>query len=150
MSDTGYRIADIDPSTPVIDGLRRGGVVEVSYRVQIRSSINKSLADNNYVITNSVTMNGTGVQKDKINQTQIVTNVSDGQLVLMDSAYVAEAASYNAGDGIGVQVTDADQNRNALLAETVQVTVINAVTGEVEALSLVETGADTEIGRAHV
>ena len=145
LSSTGYRITDLDPNTGAVDGLKRGGVVEVSYRVLVRSNINKALADSDYVITNSVTMSGTGVTRDKVNDTKITTTTTDGEVYLMDSAFASQASNYNPGTTIGLRVVDGDQNRNAALAETLTVTVTNTTTGELEAKTLTETGVNTGI-----
>jgi uncharacterized repeat protein (TIGR01451 family) len=147
LDGSGYRIADLDPSTTPVDGLERGGVVEVTYRVKIRDTINKSLADSDYTVTNSVTMTGTGVVKDKVNEAIIdVGPVTDGEVFFMDSGFTKTMSTYIGGtDTIGLRVADADQNRNASAADTVKVRVTNTSTGEYETLTLTETGNATGV-----
>ena len=132
LAGAGYRISDLDPSTPTVaDGLKRGGMVEVSYRVTVRSTINKSLADSDYTITNSVTMTGTGVQKDKVNETQVAVTVTDGEVFFMDSGFTKSMTSYRAGtDNIGLRVADGDQNKNSTVAETLTVKDNTTPTGD--------------------
>ncbi|MDH4377451.1 MAG: Calx-beta domain-containing protein [Ramlibacter sp.] len=147
LAGAGYRLADLDPSTPnVADGLKRGGMVEVSYRVKVRSTINKALSDSDSTITNSVTMVGTGVQKDKVNETQVAVTVTDGEVFFMDSGFTKSMASYIGGtDNIGLRVADGDQNKNSAVAETLTVKVTNTTTGEIEQVVLTETGVNTGI-----
>ena len=54
------------------------------------------------------------------------------------------ATTYTGGDPVFIRLTDLDQNRNSLLAETVIVKV-TAPSGEMETLTLTETGLSTGI-----
>ncbi|NTV13678.1 MAG: hypothetical protein HGA96_07095, partial [Desulfobulbaceae bacterium] len=149
MSGAGYSITDVDPSTAPIDGLKRGAVIEISYRVKIRDNINKALADGDYTVTNSVNMQGDGgVNKDKTNGTPIALTVTDGEVFLMDSSFSDVKTSFIPGtDAIGLRVVDGDQNKNSLTAETLTVTVTNTSTLEFETVTLTETGNNTGIFR---
>ena len=49
------------------------------------------------------------------------------------------------GDTLIIGVADADLNANALVAETVIVTLVNSVTGEIETVTLTETGPNTGV-----
>jgi hypothetical protein len=150
FTNSGYGISDFDPSNAANtnDGLQRGAAVEVTYRVLVRSSINKALSDADYTITNSVNMTGTGVSKDKQNQIRLNVNVTDGEVFLMRSDFSATAASFTSGNSIGLRVVDGDQNKNTAAAETLSVTVSKANSSEVEVVTLTETGIDTGIFQA--
>ena len=150
FTNSGYGISDFDPSNAANtnDGLQRGAAVEVTYRVLVRSSINKALSDADYTITNIVNMTGTGVSKDKQNQIRLNVNVTDGEVFLMRSDFSATAASFISGNSIGLRVVDGDQNKNAAAAETLSITVSKANSSEVEVVTLTETGVDTGIFQA--
>jgi uncharacterized repeat protein (TIGR01451 family) len=55
--------------------------------------------------------------------------------------------NYQPGDGIYVTVTDPDSNTSPATAETIIALVENNATGDVEAITLVETGASTGVFR---
>ncbi len=55
------------------------------------------------------------------------------------------ASSYKAGEPVFIRLTDADQNINPLVAETILVTVATAITGDSVVLQLTETGLNTGI-----
>jgi hypothetical protein len=91
-------------------------------------------------------MTGTGVQKDKVNETQVAVTVTDGEVFFMDSGFTKSMASYIGGtDNIGLRVADGDQNKNSAVAETLTVKVTNTTTGEIEQVVLTETGVNTGI-----
>jgi len=52
---------------------------------------------------------------------------------------------FHAGQDIYVQVEDGDQNLNPAVAETIVATLVNAITGDNELVTLTETGPDTGI-----
>ena len=137
FTNSGYGISDFDPSNAANtnDGLQRGAAVEVTYRVLVRSSINKALSDADYTITNIVNMTGTGVSKDKQNQIRLNVNVTDGEVFLMRSDFSATAASFISGNSIGLRVVDGDQNKNAAAAETLSITVSKANSSEDEVVT---------------
>ena len=58
---------------------------------------------------------------------------------------VATTASYNQGETIFVRLDDADQNVDFQVIEYAEVTLSNAVTGDVERVRLSETGLNTGI-----
>ncbi|WP_425411106.1 Ig-like domain-containing protein [Hyphococcus sp.] len=68
------------------------------------------------------------------------SNVSGGA-----SGVVSITDPSSPGDTLTIQVDDADLNTNSGVAETVSVAVVNDVTGEVENVTLTETGADTGV-----
>ncbi|WP_300557384.1 Ig-like domain-containing protein [Limnohabitans sp. Rim8] len=146
FTSVGYSISDFDPRTAgTNDGLQRGAAVEITYRVTVRSSINKALSDSDYTITNSVNMTGTGVSKSKENVIPLNVNVTDGEVFFMRSDFSATAASFESGNTLGLRVVDGDQNKNAAAAETVTVTVAKTNSSETESVTLTETGANTGI-----
>lgn len=53
--------------------------------------------------------------------------------------------TYNIGDLVNILLTDGDQNIDPLVAETVQITLTDSVTGDVETLTATETGPNTGI-----
>ncbi|MDX1697002.1 MAG: OmpA family protein, partial [Thiohalobacterales bacterium] len=60
------------------------------------------------------------------------------------------ATMYHQGDPVFVRLTDLDQNEDALLAETVLVTVGSNVTGDSELLQLTETGPNTGVFTGYI
>ena len=58
---------------------------------------------------------------------------------------VTMTPSIIAGDDITIEVDDADLNTNATVAEVIVVEVVNATTGEIELVTLTETGANTGV-----
>jgi uncharacterized repeat protein (TIGR01451 family) len=67
-----------------------------------------------------------------------------GALVLPAVQPLATANTYARGDPVMIKLTDYDQNKNPLLAETVVVTVTTSV-GDSETLTLTETGLSTGV-----
>lgn len=145
-SNTGYQITDLNPSTAAIDGLQRGGVVEISYRVQIRDTINKTLADSDYVVSNSVEMTApNSVAKTKVNSTQLTVNVTEGEVFFTTSlAGTTVATDFTPGNSIYLKVNDGDQNTTGA-ADTVWVKVTNTTTNEYEYVQLTETSASSGV-----
>ena len=54
------------------------------------------------------------------------------------------------GEPIIIRLTDSDQNLDALLAETVLVTLTTAITGDTEILRLTETGPNTGVFTGYI
>jgi len=70
----------------------------------------------------------------------------DGTPIPMPGAVdLLPASSYKADEPIFIRLTDADQNINPLVAETVLVTVTTAITGDSVVLQLTETGPNTGV-----
>ena len=67
-----------------------------------------------------------------------------GVQVLPGAKPLAQAEVYARGDPVFVRITDYDQNRNALLAETIVTTVVTSA-GDSETLTLTETGPSTGV-----
>lgn len=63
---------------------------------------------------------------------------------------LATATMYHQGDPVFLRLTDPDQNRDALLVETVLVTVTSTMTGDTELLRLTETGPDSGVFTAFI
>ncbi|MDO9104569.1 MAG: Ig-like domain-containing protein, partial [Methylovulum sp.] len=149
----GYTLTDTDPVTPGIQGLQRGYQAVITYRVTIQSSIDKTLTDNNFVISNTVTMSGDPagggdpVIKTVTNQAQQTVPFSDGEVFFYDSSFTNIATTYQQNTALGLQVTDSDQNKNTAAADTFTVKVTNTSTGETEDVLLTETGNNTGIFR---
>ncbi|WP_201493700.1 beta strand repeat-containing protein, partial [Rubrivivax sp. A210] len=145
-ADGGYTLADIDPSTLAVDGLKRGDQVVISYRVQVRSDVNAALANAGFTITNDAQMTGdpagtgtTITPKTSTADVSISVNgTADGQVFLKDAAFTAATATFQEGATLGVQVDDADANLTAG-TDTLTVRVTNSTTGETEDLTLSET-----------
>jgi len=74
-----------------------------------------------------------------------VTILPDDPLLTGDDGVVTITPFSDPGDSLLITVTDADLNVLAGVAETVLVTVVNDVTGEVEQVTLTETGVNTGI-----
>ncbi|MEM7209908.1 MAG: OmpA family protein [Pseudomonadota bacterium] len=60
-----------------------------------------------------------------------------------DTGVVSISDDSAPGDDLVISLTDADLNQNPGVIETVSVTVVNDVTGEIEQILLIETGPDT-------
>ncbi|MCK4586476.1 MAG: hypothetical protein KAU29_03995, partial [Gammaproteobacteria bacterium] len=70
----------------------------------------------------------------------------DGTPIPMPSSVdLLPATSYKGGEPVFIRLTDADQNVNPLVAETILVTVTTAVTGDTVVLQLTETGPNTGV-----
>ncbi len=124
--ESGFVVTDIDPSTLEKDGLKRGGRVEFTYRVQARSDIDKAFADENLTITNTVKLGGGNdpekddeVDKTKEHKTPIDYTLTDGEVLFTDSSG-AVVTNYEPGDTIYIKVTDGDQNKNATSIQTLR------------------------------
>ncbi|GHB92376.1 hypothetical protein GCM10007047_04340 [Cerasicoccus arenae] len=76
----------------------------------------------------------------------VVNNRVSPDVAFTDSGY-STVSIYNEGDDIYVQLTDADLNVNAVVADTFTVVVRNSTNGDFELLELTETGTGTGIFR---
>jgi hypothetical protein len=139
LDGAGYTIGDAYLNVDGVQGLQRGHSAVVKYRVTINNSIDKALADENFVVSNSVLMTAStpdssspDVIKTTTNKTSLSVPFTDGEVFFYNSGFTALATAYNAGDTLGLQVTDADQKDKTTL--TVKVT--NQATGEIENVTL--------------
>ena len=72
LLDGGYTLTgDLDNVKPGTQGLQIGSRIVVKYAVQIRSDIDSTLADDNYMISNSVTMSGQPPVGDPIDPKEV-------------------------------------------------------------------------------
>ena len=76
---------------------------------------------------------------------QEITVVKSDSVTKLTDVNGTERLTYNIGEYIYVQVTDADENSDTSSKQTVKVTVRNATTGDTEEVKLEETGNDTGI-----
>jgi len=133
LDGTGYTLSDIKPGVDGTQGLARGQKIVVTYRLQLPdlTEITKVglLAGNNFQIDNSARLDDqSGTTKQSINLMHVETRITDGELFFYDSVYTSTQTTYNPGVVIGLQVTDADQNKLTGMAETLMVTVTNITT----------------------
>jgi uncharacterized repeat protein (TIGR01451 family) len=63
---------------------------------------------------------------------------------------LVSAGSFHAGEPVFIRVTDADQNLDANLAETLEVTAMSTISGDSEVIRLTETGPDTGVFSGYV
>lgn len=140
----GYTITDaIDRNGKT--GLQIGGYIQFTYKVTINESIDKTLADANFIVSNSVKLEADGVTKDKINKIDLSGTISDGEVFFISGPGGTPASGYEPGNEIWLRVVDNDQNKDAATAQTLTVTLTNATTGEKETVTLTETGVNTGI-----
>ena len=144
---SGYTIGEaIDRSGK--NGLQIGGYIQFTYNVTINEDIDKTLADANFIVSNSVKLEADGVTKDKINKIDLSGTITDGEVSFISGPLGTEVGSYEPGNEIWIRVTDNDQNRDKDAAtgiETLTVTLTNATTGEKETVFLTETGVNTGV-----
>lgn len=79
---------------------------------------------------------------------QLVGDVANGGLAcntVLGTTGTITITGSEAGSPVTVTVTDADLNTNAMVAETIVVSVVNDTTGETEDVTLTETGPNTGI-----
>ncbi len=153
LGASGYTITDTNPGVVGDQGLKRGEMAVIKYRVAVRSDINQALAESKFVITNTVVMTGDPagggdpITKTTVNKTPLTVPFTDGEVYFYKSDFSSAATGYSPTNTLGLQVTDGDQNRDPAVAETVTVTVTNVNTGETEDVVLTETGPNTGIFR---
>ena len=76
---------------------------------------------------------------------------SDGLVqIYYDAGYTQTNANLSEGDRLYIQVNDSDQNFDASVIETLSVKVTNTVSGEIETVTLTETGANTGVFRGNI
>ena len=73
------------------------------------------------------------------------TEVSGAPIPMPGTVDLLPASVYKTGEPIFIRLTDADQNTNPLVAETVLVTVTTPVTGDTVVLQLTESGPNTGV-----
>lgn len=79
------------------------------------------------------------------------TEVKTGTPINLAAPVPLEPATvYHQGEPIFIRLTDVDQNLNALLTETVMITVTVAATGDTEVLRLTETGMNTGVFTGYI
>jgi len=101
LTNPGYSITDVDPNTAGVQGLERGAQAVISYRMTIRSDVSQSLIDDNYSISNTVTLSGTsgdgsGVAKTATDDTRLTVPPSVLITDNNDTATGAESVAENA------------------------------------------------------
>jgi uncharacterized repeat protein (TIGR01451 family) len=119
----------------VIPVVPRGGSVELKYRARILASgsIVNAAGQGDQTVTNVVEVPGPA-------------GSSPCNLDFTDGAGNAQA-TYAAGAGIYVTLTDADANTDAGVVETVSVTVQDPASGDLETILLTEVSANTNVFR---
>ena len=130
-----------DPATGIWDvGTLAPGTADspVEATLEIVATVNES---GEYTNTATVSSEDTDDPNPGNNSASVTPSVfvpgSDGVIDITDSSVP--------GEDLNVSVADSDLNADPALAETVVVTVVNDRTGEVEQLTLTETGPDTSI-----
>lgn len=145
----GYTITDaIDRNGKT--GLQIGGYIQFTYKVTINESIDKTLADANFIVSNSVKLQADGVEKDKINKIDLSGTITDGVVTFISGEDGTEVTSFEPGNDIWIRVTDNDQNKNATTAQTLTVVLTNSTTGEKETVTLTETDVNTGVFEGRV
>ena len=85
-----------------------------------------------------------GAKYYSLSDTALMLDPGKGIVKFVDEAD-AEVDQYVAGDEIYVRLEDSNANQDSTSVEDLNVTVINTITGDVENISLEETGADTGV-----
>lgn len=69
-------------------------------------------------------------------------------VIRFTDSFAAPKAFYEVGEGVWIELADIDLNQDPLAVETFQVVVTNTGTGDIEIVTLTETGANTGIFRS--
>lgn len=109
--------------------------------MQVRGNLDGTLVNDNYKINNSATISGPLDPKTIPNALTLDYTPTDGLVATSSGAN----PTYRSGSPITITVTDGDQNRNTAVADTITAQVTNLATGELESVTLTETGPNTGI-----
>jgi large repetitive protein len=102
--------------------------------------------NNNGALSTQATDTVTVTYNDALSATgTAVARTADDVVSGGTTGTVSITPSSGPGDTLTIGVTDADLNANPLVADTVIVTLVNSVTGEIETVTLTETGPNTGI-----
>jgi large repetitive protein len=102
--------------------------------------------NNNGALSTQATDTVTVTYNDALSATgTAVARTADDVVSGGTTGTVSITPSSGPGDTLTIGVTDADLNANPLVADTVIVTLLNSVTGEIETVTLTETGPNTGI-----
>ena len=135
----GTTLFPFDEGGYTISVIEAGDFVDLSYRATVQVGATN--------IHNNVAVNGGGttiVDDDDVPVNN--AGVTACSLAFTDSSGVSVAA-YVPGQGIYVTVSDGDSNANSGLAETMGLLVTSVTTGDVETLTLTETGVNSGVFR---
>jgi uncharacterized repeat protein (TIGR01451 family) len=118
-----------------------GGFSDIKFRVTINPGT--------IGITNTVSAEGAG---DPVSSTEAVpviasTNQTPTVTVVFTDASGTPVSSYLINSGIYVKLTDSAQNTSTNTIQTITATVTNLSNGDVESMSLTETGVNTGVFR---
>ena len=122
--DTGIFTGTVDTTFGTVAGTDNDGVFNTQ-------------AGDTVTVTYDDEFDGTGNDPDPITDTDIVGGGITGTVDITDFSIP--------GDTLDIVVTDGDLNEDPLVIETVDVVVVNDVTGEIEIITLTETGPDTGV-----
>ena len=127
-----------------IGALAAGAKQTVTLTVQV----DKALVQGQ-VIENTATASSNEMPPRTVRAVSVVSARTQGTIEFFDAAW-QPAYAYRSGNAVNLQVLDADQNLNPLVAETVTVVLTDSKTGDTETVIMTETGPDTGIFRGGV
>ncbi|WP_040549672.1 carboxypeptidase regulatory-like domain-containing protein [Pedosphaera parvula] len=129
----------LDENGLVLPQILVGGYSDIKFRTIINSGITS--------ITNTVSAEGAG--QPVISTDTVVVSPSTNQYPTVTIAFTdasgTPVSSYLINNSIYVKLTDTAQNTNASTAQTLVVAVTNLSNGDVESVTLAETGVNTGI-----
>ncbi|GER61052.1 hypothetical protein ULMA_31600 [Patiriisocius marinus] len=128
-------LTETGPNTGVFEG-----TVDTTYGTTAGTDddgVFNTQAGDTVTVTYDDVFDETGSDPDPVTDTDIVQGGVTGTVDITDFSVP--------GDTLDVVVTDNDLNEDPLVIETIEVVVVNDVTGESETITLTETGADTGV-----
>jgi uncharacterized repeat protein (TIGR01451 family) len=140
----GVAIPDNTSPATVFPLDESGVIIPILPRGQSSTVIYRTLINAGGTITNGVSSSYEGVSAS---ETVVVpvTGGSSACVIHFTNSGGTTVTSYNLSAGIYVQMTDADANTNAATIQTVTVLVKNTTNGDLEYVTLTETGANTGV-----
>ena len=103
------------------------------------------VAGSSPVSVSSTSYSTTGLPAGPFAPSSNPAEVGGAPILMPGTVDLLPAIAYKNGEPVFIRLTDADQNVNALVAETVLVTVSTPVTGDSAVLQVTETGPNTGV-----
>ncbi len=128
----------LDAPGYTIPNIPRGGQSVFTYDATVTTSgqIDNTVTSGAYGLTGTAT----AVVPPPLGATAGVISFTD--------SFAAPKAFYEVGEGVWIEIDDSDLNQDPLAVETFQVVVTNTGTGDIEIVTLTETGVNTGVFRS--
>jgi len=124
-----------------IGSLAPGAKQTVTLTVQVDKTLGQG-----QLIDNTAAAFSNEMPAQTVQAVSVVSARTQGTIEFFDAAW-QPAYAYRSGNAVNLQVRDADQNLDPLIAETVTAVLTDSKTGDTETVVLTETGPDTGIFR---